>query len=234
MRSQLRALGALLAVFATLPGCEAAVRAFSDSPEERLVSAVLEAWAEPGRPFLGGEFSGDTVGRRTENGDGTWSVSIPDAGIAYSFEVLRADLYRVFPGREFARWLANRARELGMRSFLPTEARSLLASGRLRALGDVEVQYGRADRSGRSTLSRIAYLRGTYPESGVGDDSWRMEVEGREARVLLEALRTVYDAMIFADERVHQCMGNVDVTAVERWVQLRCVGDVLAVEWDDH
>ena len=212
----------------SLTGCDLVTRFMAGSAEERLVTAVVETWAAPGGLFVEGQAGRDTVGVVVETGDRSWLVTLPDATISeWALEVARAEVFTVHGGVDYVEWLTTTARELGMRSFVPPEATGLVQSGSVLALGDLEVRYGRSSRAGRNTVERVVYLHATAD----GSEEWRIAPETRAMRVLRDALRTVYDAMIFRDERVHSCMGSVDPRSVPRSTQLECVAEVLEIEY---
>lgn len=221
---------ALIAVAVGVAGCEFIAGYLGASPEEQLTEAALETFAAPGAPFVEARFSQDTVATVTAVGEGSWEVTIPDAGRdVWVFEVTRAEVLPVFPRDDFVQWLETSARGLGLRSFLPADAKSMVTTGSVLAVGDLEVAYGRSDREGRTELERVALLR-----PSADGDFWTVEGEGnRSARVLRDALRLVYGDMIVRDERVQTCMGSVDPRSVPRAVQLQCVAEALDTEYGE-
>ena len=197
------------------------------------MEAVLAAWASPGKPFLGGKTGPDTVAQVTPTGAHAWQVAvIPGSGgapVVWSFEVTRSEVYRTFPGDAFTRSLWESARSLGMRTFLPTEVTDALRRGDVLAVGDVEVRYGSADRSGRNTESRVVFLTPSSPGPGT---SWVLQPASRSAAVLLQALQLVTDDMVQRDDRVLSCMGSGTPKRIPRSVQLECVGKAWAREFE--
>lgn len=213
----------LLAV-TSLAGCALVEGFLEGSAEERLVSAAVTIWAEPGRVFVEGAVGRDTVGTTSETGEHAWLVTVPDGAVSeWAFEVARAEVFVVHDGAAYSEWLGSTARELGLRSLIPPEATSLVQDGSVVAFGDLEVRYGHADRAGRNTIARVAYLHAAAD----GSEEWRIVTETRAMRVIRDALRTVYGDMIVRDQRVHSCMGNVDARSVPRSTQLACVAEAL-------
>jgi len=193
------------------------------SSEARLAEAALAVFAAPGAPFMEARFSRDTVGLVTETGERTWDVTIPDGASTWVFEVTRAEVYPVYAGEAFAPWLEQTARGLGLRGFIPPDGKSMIASGSVTALGDLEVAFGPSGGRGRTPIERVALLR-----AGTDGDSWSVEGDGnRSARVVRDALKLVYADMLARDERVQTCMGSVDARSVPRATQLECVADAL-------
>ena len=92
--------------------------------------------------------------------------------------------------------LVGRARELGMRTFLPPEVADALRRGDILAVGDLEIRYGTADRSGRNTEERVAYLT---PGAQGERAAWSIQSVSRSANVLLMALKTVVEDMDLAE-----------------------------------
>jgi len=227
-----RASAALLVLsLPLLSACEFVAGFIGQSPEDQLAEVVTAAWASSGSPFMEGRFSRDSIGAVTPTGDRSRNVTIPDAGTEeWAFAVTRAEVYPVFSGEAFGSWLATTARELGMRTFIPSDATAMMANGSVVAVGDVEVQFGRADRTGRTSVERVVLMRAG---TGGGDPAWSMEPESRAARVLRDALRLVLQDMINRDERVQKCMGSVEARSVERATQLSCVADVLASDFGE-
>lgn len=215
-----------------LSGCDFVDRFLAAAPEERLVDAAVARWAAPGRPFLDGASGRDTVASVSPTGARAWEVAVmPLSGgapVVWSFEVTRAEVYVTMPGDAFARWLGDRARELGMRTFLPAEVADALRRGDILAVGDVEVRYGTADRSGRNTEERVAYLA---PGSQGGPPTWSIQPVSRSGNVLLLALKTVVEDLVYRDDRVISCMGSGTPRSIPRAVQLECVGKAWSQEF---
>ncbi|HSG49321.1 MAG TPA: hypothetical protein VLA43_15980, partial [Longimicrobiales bacterium] len=142
-----------------ISGCELVDRYMSATPEDSLVEAAVARWATPGKTFFDGASGSDTVAAVSPTGARAWEVAVlPLSGGApevWSFEVTRAEVYPTMPGDAFARWLGDRARELGMQTFLPPEVSDALRRGDILAVGDLEVRYGPAARSGRNTEERV-------------------------------------------------------------------------------
>jgi hypothetical protein len=220
----------LIALLAS--GCDLVDRYVSGTPEDRLVDAAVERWASPGSPFFDGASGRDTVASVNPTGARAWEVGVlpPSGGVpvVWSFEVVRAEVYAVMPGEAFARWLGERARELGMRTFLPPEVAQALRDGDIRAVGDLEVRYGTADRTGRNTEVRVAYLA---PGEAGARPRWRIQPVSRSSNVLLEALQTVVEDMVYRDDRVLSCMGSGTPRGIARAIQLACVGEVWQQEF---
>lgn len=217
----------ILAVVTTAPSCDLVRRYVSESPADRLVEAALAEWAAPGGRFLEGVAGQDTVASVSPTGARSWEVAvIPPSGgvpVVWSLEIPLVEVYPTFPGEAFASWLQERARALGMRTFLPPEVAADLRSGAISAVGNMEIRYGPADRSGRNTQRRTAYLAPT----STGRLEWRIRPESRSVQVLTEALDLVAEDMLHRDERVLTCMGSASPTNVPRHVQLACLGEVL-------
>lgn len=214
-------------------GCDFVARYRAGPPEHQLVQAMLAHWAPPGGLFLEGAAGLDTIAAVTATGERSWEVALmPRAGggpTVWALEVARVETYPTFPGDAFASFLAARARELGMRTFLPPEVMEAVRSGAILGVGDLEVRYGRAERSGRNTETRVAYLG---PHAAGEPPSWRIQSVSRPANVLLQALRTVTDDMLLRDDRVLSCMGSPGPTGVSRTVQLACVRKAWTAEFD--
>lgn len=230
--ARLALVSASLAVLATgLTGCDLVGRYLAGAPEDQLVEAALEQWASPGAPFLDGVSGRDTVASVSPTGARAWEVAVIPLGggspVVWSLEVTRAETYPVFPGEDFVRFLEGRARELGMRTFIPGEVRSAVTAGRILGVGDLEVRYGLSIRSGRNTDEHVAFL---IPTEG-GDPIWRIQGESRSSQVLLNALTLVAGDMINRDDRVLSCMGSGTASGVPRAEQLACIRDVWTQEF---
>ncbi|GMV04410.1 MAG: hypothetical protein AMXMBFR53_06910 [Gemmatimonadota bacterium] len=225
-------LAALAVVAALLAGCDFVGRYLAGTPEDQLAQAALERWASPGTPFLDGASGRDTVASVSPTGARSWEVAVvpPEGGapVVWALEVTRVETYAVFPGEAFGRFLSDRARELGMRTFLPTEVLSRMASGAVLGVGDLEVRYGPAQRGGRNEMARVAYLT---PGGDGGETAWRIQDASRSANVLLQALQTVVEDMIRRDDRVLACMGSGTPASVPRAEQLACVRKVWTQEF---
>lgn len=220
-----------LAVVA-LVGCELVGGFLGKSSEERLVEVVKSEWASPGGRLVGGEYGGDTIASVESTGERSWRVTIPteealgDAR-AWELAVEEVEVYRVFPGEEFARFLTEEATSLDRRAGLPRDAWLLLADGEILAVGTVQARVSRTDRSGSARVERVAFLR-----PGPEDDShWTLEPETRTPLRLRDAVRLVYGEMIRSDDRVLTCMGSADPADVPRKTQLDCVNEVLNEEF---
>ena len=215
-----------------LSACDFLERYTSGTPEDQLVDAAVGRWATLGRPFFDGASGRDTVASVSATGARAWEVAVvpPSGGapVVWSFEVTRTEVYPVMAGDAFARWLADRARELGMSTFLPAEISEALRQGQIHAVGDVEVRYGLADRTGRNTEERVAFMT---PGSAGEGPAWAIQPVSRSANVLLLALKTVVEDMVYRDDRVLSCMGSGTPRGVARSVQLECVGEVWAQEF---
>ena len=226
-------LAAILILCALAPaGCDFVGRYLAGTPEDRLVHAVLAQWAAPGKPFLGGVSRRDTVASVTATGPRSWEVAVMPLGggspAVWAMEVTRVEAYPAFPGDAFGRLLAERARDLGLGTFVPTEMLSGMASGAILEIADLEVRYGLSERSGRNTESRVAFLS---PGAAGADPAWRVLEPARGPDVLLRALRTVTDDMIHRDERVLSCMGSGTASGVPRATQLACIRKVWTQEF---
>lgn len=215
-----------------LSACDLVKRYRAGPPEEHVARAVQERWAAPGRPFLDGLAGTDTVASVKATGARSWDVAVMPLGggspTSWTLEVTRVEVFPTFPGPAFSQQLADRARELGMRTFMPPEVTSELTEGSILSVADVEVRYGRADRSGRNTATRVAYL---VPGPEGSDPVWRILGVSRTSNVLVQALRTVTDDMLTKDDRVMSCMGTESPVGVRRAVQLACVRKVWAAEF---
>lgn len=217
----------LLLLTLSLGGCDLVADFIATPADEQLVEEVLSRWVRPGRQFMEGAFGSDTVGTVTETGAWAWEATVGSAG--YAVEVTRAHVYPVYAREEYTRWISRAARALGFRTFVPQDVLSLISSGRIVAVGDLEVKFGDAGGRGRSTWERVAYLR--VGESG--DASWSIQPEARSATVLLVALKTVYDDMMFTDDRVMDCLGSASPGTVARSLVLSCIGEVLESEYGE-
>lgn len=223
-----RILTASLALATVAAGaCDLVGHYLAGAPEDQLVRAALQRWASPGAVFLDGAAGPDTVASVSATGARAWQVAIlpleGGAPTVWSLEVSRVETYPAFPGEAFGRHLAERARELGMRTFIPGDILSGLADGRLLGVGEVEVRYGPSVRSARNTATSVAYL---VPDPAGGAPVWQIQNASRAANVLLDVLRTVTDDMIRRDERVLSCMGAASAGGVPRSTQLACVRNV--------
>ena len=230
--SACRHLVALSFLTMTVAGCDLVERYMAGTPEDQVAEAVVEQWAAPGAPFLEGVSGRDTVASVSPTGARAWEVAvIPPSGgapVVWSLEVVRVEVYPTVTGPAFGRYLGDRARELGMRTFLPPEVLSAMAGGDIRGVSDLEVRYGLADRSGRNTEHRVAYL---VPGAGGASPTWRIQPVSRSANVLLETLELVTGDMVYRDDRVLSCMGSGSPAGIARTVQLACVGKVWAEEF---
>lgn len=228
--TRIPAAPAVLLLLLAAGSCELVGGYMAGPPEEQLAEAAVEQLAPPGGAFLEGRFRPDTVGTVTSTGERFWDVTVPEADETWILHITRVEVLPVQDGDDFIRWINNRARELGYRTFVPPEAVEAVRSGRVRAVGDVALEYGRAGESGRNTMERVAYL-----EAGAeGDDpAWRLQPEIRSPLVLRDALKTVYDDMTYTDDRVLDCMGAASPASVPRSTQLACVGEVLEQEYGD-
>ena len=223
MRSPRLAAHALL-VTLSLGGCSF-VRDFMAGPlDDRLAEEAVAHWATPGSPFMDGALGQDAVETVTETGERAWEVTV--AGGVQALEVAKAEVFAVFPGDDFSTWITTRARELGFRSFMPQDVRSLVTSGRISAVGALEVKFGPADGGGRSTVERVAY----FTVDG-GKKAWAIQPETRTALVLRDALNLVYSDMILTDDRVMDCLGAVGSGTAKRSRALGCIGKALALEY---
>ena len=147
----------------------------------------------------------------------------------WALEVARVETYPTFPGPAFSRFLSEQARELGMRTFLPPEVMDQVSSGAILGVGEIEMRFGRAERSGRNTELRVAYLT---PGGERSNPAWRIQGVSRSANVLLQALRTVTDDLLRRDDRVLSCMGSPSPVGVSRAVQLACIRKVWTAEFE--
>lgn len=217
-----------------LGACDFIARYTGSSKEDQLVQEALARWTAPGAPFLEGASGRDTVASVSPTGARSWEVAVvpPSGGtpVVWALEVTRTEVYPTFPGDSFARWLGNQARSLGMSTFLPADITGALQRGQIEAVGDLQVRYGAADRSGRNTLERVAYFG---PDDQSAESAWRIQPESRSSAVLLRALKTVWDDMARADDRVLTCMGSADPSSVARSIQLECVAKVLDEEFGE-
>lgn len=222
----------LCLVAALSAGCDMVDRYVTKSPRDALAEAALSRWAAPGGPFLEGVSGRDTVASVSPTGAHAWEVAVvPLSGGAptvWSLDLPEIEVYRVFSGPDFAPWLERRARELGMRTFIPPEVAGEIRSGQILAVGHVQVRYGPASGSGRNTEDHIAYL---VPLTSEEDAQWHMQPVTRSASVLLEALRLVADDMVRKDDRVMTCMRSASPAGVPRDKQLECVGDALKLQF---
>ena len=209
----------------TLGACTLVADFIAGSETEQLVEEAVARWATPGRPFMEGAFAQDVVSAVTETGTRQWDVTVADE--RYALEVTRAEVLPVFAAEEFTRWMTNRARELGVRTFVPQDVLSLVTSGAIAAVGDLEVTFGEASGAARSTYERVAYLRA----DGGSVSGWSIQPESRSAMVLRDVLNAVYTDMIFTDDRVMDCLGAVGSGTSQRPRALACIGDVLALEY---
>jgi len=174
---------------------------------------------------MDGAFGQDRVGTVTETGEWAWEVTVADD--LYAFEVAKAEVFPVFAGDDFTNWISSRARELGFRSFIPENVRAMVTSGRIEAVGDLDVKFGQADGGGRSTYERVAYR--TVDEGG--SSAWSIQPETRTAMVLRDALNIVYTDMMYTDDRVMDCLGAVGSGTSQRTRALACIGAALALEY---
>lgn len=215
----------LLLLSPLLQGCDLIREFLGPSDEEAAVQAALDVWAAPGRPFMAGAAGRDTVISRVASGDNIWDVTVAAAPQprVWVLQMEEPEIFPVVPGEAFSAWLGRRARELGMRAFLPQDVSAALRDGRIRGVAVLRAVYGRADQSGRNSLEAVAYL---VPQPDQ-DPVWRLQPVSRSTRVLQEALRTTYDDMTFTDDAVMECMGSAGPASVPRRVQLSCVGEVL-------
>ena len=234
-RPVVRPPAALLVLFPALviSGCRFVERYTSGTLEDQLVEAAVARWATVGQPFFDGTPAGrDTVASVSPTGARAWEVAVlPLSGgapVVWSFEVTRTEVYTAIPGDAFVRWLSDRARELGMRTFLPPDVADALRRGDILAAGDLEIRDGAADRSGRNTEERVAYLT---PGAQGERAAWSIQSVSRSANVLLMALKTVVEDMVYRDDRVLTCMGSGTPRGIARSVQLECVGKVLTREF---
>ena len=223
MRSPRLTVQALL-VTLSLGGCSF-VRDFVAGPlDERLAKEAVAHWATPGSPFMDGALGQDAVETVAETGEWAWEVTV--AGGVQALEVAKAEVFPVFPGDDFSTWITTRARELGFRSFIPPDVRSMVTEGRISAVGDLEVKFGPADGGGRSTVERVAYLT-----VDGGKKTWAIQAESRTAMVLRDALNVVYSDMILTDDRVMDCLGAVGPGTARRSRALGCIAEALALEF---
>jgi hypothetical protein len=209
-------------------GCEFIAGFVGGSPADQLAELALESFASPGAPFMEGRFGTDTIGVRTEMGERSWEVNVPGArAVTWAFEVTKVEVLPVYGGDAFITWLETTARGLGMRGFIPADAKSMISSGSVVAVGDLAIGFGPSDRRGRTPMERVGLLR-----ADSNGENWSIEPEGnRSARVLRDALRLVSADMIARDDRVHSCMGSVEARGVERELQLECVGSAFASDF---
>jgi hypothetical protein len=223
---RIRLLAVALAAAAAL-GCDSVGRYLSDTPEDRLVRAAVAAWTTRGAPFLDGASGADTVASVTATGARGWEVAVlpPSGGVpsVWSLEIVRVEVYPVFPGPGFAEWLEQRARALGMSEGLPPETALQIRGGGIRAVGDLEARYGPAGRTTRTTRERVAYL---VPRPLSDATEWRVQPDAGPADALIEAVKLVADDLVHADPQVLSCMG-APPTGVARSVQLDCLAEVL-------
>jgi hypothetical protein len=230
-----RAAYAVLAlVTMAVAGCERVEPYLSDTPADGAVEAALEAWAFPGGAFLDGVAGDDTVAAVDPTAARAWEVAVlPRAGGAprsWSMEIPRVEVYPVFSGDAFVAWLEGRARALGFQAPLPADVVTGVQRGDIRAVADLEVQYGRADGSERRTVERVAYL-----VSLPGDATeWRIQPESGSAGTLIGALKFVADDLVHRDRDVLDCMGSRAAAGVARATQLRCLSDVLDRRFDSR
>ncbi len=216
------------AAVAFASGCLMLDRYVSRSPEDALAAEAIGQWATPGAPFLDGVSGRATVASVSPTGARAWEVAVvpPSGGgpMVWSLEFPEIDIHPVFPGPAFAPWLERRARELGMHDVIPEEVATEVRSGQILAVAEMEVRYGPADRTGRRTEERIAYLA---PRTSGNDAEWRIQPVTRSAAALSEALETVTEDLIHRDDRVRRCMGSASPAGVPRSTQLDCVRKVL-------
>ena len=226
LRTNLRL--ALLGAMVGAVACDGFGRYLDEAPEDRLVDAAVGAWAAHGVPFLDGVSGEDTVASLTPTGARDWEVAVvpPSGGVptAWALEIPRVEVYPVFRGDAFAAWLEDRARALGLSTYLPPDVAQGLRSGDIRAVGDIEARYGPASRSLRTTVERVAYL---VPRPYSDETEWHVQPDPGSAAVLIEALKLVADEMIHGDPDVRSCMGGGPPSGVERSVQLDCLAEVL-------
>ncbi len=237
-RSRLRRTsGLVVAALATLSSCSSPSNVVMKPPEEQLVDAIETAWASPGIPFLEGIASLDTISKVDATGPRSWAVTVPDPTALggadhWTLDLTRVQVLPVDSGSAFVQWLGTRARRLGPRLYLPAAVTGLLGAGRLLAVGDVEASFGRADRAGRSTVRRVAYLeRAASPKE---PPHWVVQPEDRSSIVLREVLDTVYDHMLDSDQQVMTCMGEAEADAAHDVTERNCITAALTRRFGGH
>jgi hypothetical protein len=235
-RHRLARLALVLGTTAFLPSCQLIQSYTQKTPEQKLVDALQAAWATPGNPFLEGVVGSDTIATVTSAGTRSWDVTIPDPNALggsekWTLDITRAQILPVRAGDAYAKWLGTRARELGLRTFLPLEVTTLLSSGRVLAVGDVEARFGKTGRVGRSTVDRVAYLE---PGSTKDEQAhWVLQPNDRPPIMLRDALHKVYDDMIANDDRVLTCLGVADRSAAPHPLQRKCIAKALEHRFGD-
>ena len=123
---------------------------------------------------------------------------------------------------------AVRSAATGERGFLPGNVASMISSGRLMAVGDVEASFGRTDRPGRSTVKRVAYLMAG--DKGK-DPSWVLQPETHTPVMLKDMLVRVYADMIRRDDSTLTCLGEAERGADPRDTQLKCIKQVIDLQF---
>lgn len=136
--TRIPAAPAVLLLLLAAGSCELVGGYMAGPPEEQLAEAAVEQLAPPGGAFLEGRFRPDTVGTVTSTGERFWDVTVPEADETWILHITRVEVLPVQDGDDFIRWINNRARELGYRTFVPPEAVEAVRSGRVRAVGDVD------------------------------------------------------------------------------------------------
>ena len=214
-------------------GCTIPENWGAKSPQEHLVETLLTTWASPGHRFLEGVVGADTIQAVKETGDRSRQVTLPGRSALgntqdWTLEITKADVLPVHSGQAFVKWLATRSAATGERVFLPADVASLLTQGAILSVGDVEATYGRSDRSGRSTVKRVAYLRAGAKGK---DPEWVLQPETHTPVMLRDLLVRVYADMIRRDDSVLTCLGEAERGADARTTQLKCIKNVIDLQF---
>jgi len=220
---------ACLAVVLAASGCDSVGRYISERPEDRLVEEAVAQWTERGHPFLDDVSGADTVASVTATGARGWEVAVgpPEGGLptVWALEIPRAEVYPFLPGNAFATWLDERTRAAGVADGLAPDLAERIRTGDLRAVGDLEVRYGPANRSARTTVERVAYL---VPRPYSDETEWHVQPDTSAAGPLAEALRRVVDEMVRTDPQMRGCLGSDVPAEADRSEQLRCYAEMIA------
>lgn len=234
-RRRLRPAAAALAGAAIVaaPGCDLADELLDrDGPARALRAAAVEGLAGTDARLL--DRIGDGPVLRTEAvSDTVTRVVVPDGGApdgeaVWELALSRLEVYPVFAGRDFARYVHDRATARDRRRGLTQSGWSLVADGGVEAVGLVEGEARAVGGSGRVPVSRVAYLE-PAPEREEG--RWALQPDTRTVLRLRGALQATYEGLMYGDDRVLDCAGTAEPMSAPRPVLLECATEVLAAEF---
>lgn len=196
---------------------------------EELRRIAVDELAGPGDRFLGRIGDGPVIRVETVS-DTLFRVVVPDDGApegeaTWQLELTRVEVFPLFPGRDFADYVQERATAVDRRRGLSQEGWSLIADGSVLAVGGVEGEARAVARSGRVSVDRVAFLA---PVPGEDEARWSLQPDTRTVLYLSDAVRTAYEGLMYGDDRVMSCAGTAEPRSTPRPVLLECAADVLS------